>query len=235
MKISVVFITNGKKPDILNTCIQSAKFADEIIVVGNVDSIDDNNVIKIEAKDLCDRGLISKMRNIGAESSSGDLIINVDDDIFFPPMFKKKLLKFVGLNPKLQSFNTKVVGINGCRYWDRAIHHSNGDSVMIDYNETHPDLYYSGAFIIRKKELANCHKWDDNLGYYQKEDLEYSKRLKKNGYNINIDSKNYVVHMDSAYILYINGENKLVCDKGIDPKVAVIEGKEFREIKCIIK
>ena len=228
MKISIVYITNAKNPKTLNECIDSSLFADEVIVVGNTQNIK-QNVIKIEVPNLANDGMISKMRNIGADAATGDIIINADDDIFFPRMFKKKLLKFIKSNPNIQSFNTKVIGLNGSRYWDRSVHDENGNSYMIDYDKSHLDLYYSGAFIVRKKEFAKKYKWDDKLGYYQKEDVEYSDRIKKSGYSINVDPKNYVIHMDPNYISYNNG-GKLVCDKLSNVVCEGIQEKELREI-----
>jgi choline kinase len=234
MKISVVYITNGLKPNVLNKCIQSANFANEIIVVGTVNSIS-ANVKKIEAVEFSKLGMISKMRNIGATAATGDLIINADDDIFFPPAFKTKLLRFVKSNPTIESFNTKVIGVNGSRCWDRSVHDKNGNSYMIQYDETHPELYYSGAFIVRKKEFAHKYKWNNNLKYYEKEDVEYSNRIKQKGYSINIDTKNYVIHLDPNYISYINHNGKLVCDKLTNTTMCnQVQEKQLREIKTLL-
>ena len=228
IKISVVYITNGKNPTVLNKCIESAKFADEIIVVGNTELVE-HNVLKIHNPSLADAGMISQMRNIGAELASGDIIINADDDILFPPRFNNRLRTFIRINKHMQSFTTKVIGINGSRYWDRAVHDAYGNSFMIDYQETHPDLYYSGAFVVRTKSFADTFKWDNNLKYYQKEDVEFSSRIKQAGHSIKIDTKNYVVHVDSTYIAFRNGENVLVCEK-INAPIQDIQEKEFREI-----
>jgi glycosyltransferase involved in cell wall biosynthesis len=233
VKLSIVYITNGKRLGVLNKCILSSlNIADETIVVGNVSSIT-HDVIKIEATDLANGGFISAMRNIGAAHATGDIIINADDDIYFPFNFKKKLLKFVNANPNFGSVTTKVVGINGSRYWDRAIHTANNESFMIEYNEEHPDLYYSGAFIIRQKWFADKYKWDDRLKYYEKEDVEYSNRIRKEGNKINIDVNNYVAHIDPTYVSYRNGDGRLVCDR-IDRKIDDVQGEELREIKALL-
>jgi hypothetical protein len=234
MKISVVFITNGNKSDITSKCIESVKlFANEIIVVGNIKNIN-HNVIKIDKGNLALEGKISEMRNIGSDFSSGDIVINVDDDIWFPPMFGKKFTKFIRNNNNFTTLTTKVIGVNGSRYWDRPIHTENGESFMIDYNQTHPNLYYSGAFIVREKWFTEKYKWDGSLKYYEKEDVEYSNRIKKEGYSINIDTNNYVVHLDPSYISYKNENSILVCDKLSDLVMNEIQEKEFREIFTLI-
>lgn len=234
MKISIVYITNGKKINVLHSCIDSAlNVADEVIVVGNTKHVK-HNVTKLEYPELASTGQISKLRNIGSEFAKGDIIINVDDDIFFPPKFKCKLIKYIKDNPTIEIFNTKVLNINGSRYWDRAIH-QNGDSLMIDYDTTHKDLYYSGAFLIRSKNFSERYKWDNNLKYYEKEDVEFSNRVKLDGYSIAIDASNYVVHLDQAYSSYRNNRGYLVCDKQSSCANEIQDYKLLREINAITK
>jgi GT2 family glycosyltransferase len=234
VKISIVFITNSKRIDVLSRCIDSAlNVTNDVIVVGNTDLIQ-QPVIKINDPKLANNGLIAKMRNTGADTATGDIIINADDDIYFPIMFKKKLIKYVKNNPNFGSFTTKVIGINGSRYWDRAVHFDN-KSFMIDYDQTHANLYYSGAFIVRQKEFAEKYQWDDSLKYYEKEDVEYSNKIKSLGNSINIDTNNYVIHLDERYISYRNGDGFLVCDKFIEQCNNEVQQKEFREIKAYLK
>jgi hypothetical protein len=207
MKISVVYITNGKKLEITNLCIKSAlRFADEVIVVGNVDDID-NRVIKISEKKLANTGYISKMRNIGRKKANGDIIINADDDILFPHTFKKKLIKYYQSNTSFRSTITKIFNIDGSRYWDRCFYNNDGVSYMKNYNNINgPNVYYSGAFIIQQKDFVLDYKWDDNLKYYEKEDVEFSNILRENGEQFNIDLNNYIIHMDNLYTAYINSD-----------------------------
>jgi hypothetical protein len=256
MKISIVYISNGKRPKFLHPCLQSAKIFDEIIVVGNISEIVDDTVIKINAAVESDSGKVSVMRNLGADAATGDIIINADDDMFFPDKFRKKLVKFIEDNPNLDVFNTKIIGINGSRYWDRAIHTDAGESLMIDYDKSHSDLYYNGSLLIRKNQFAKKYKFDTSLGYYQKEDVEYSNRIKQAGYPVTIDPNNYAIHLDPGYTSIRNGENILVCERinvldpdyvsnrnndnvpvnrKVDVTVDDLQEKEFREITAYAK
>lgn len=233
MKISIVYITNGRKSEILNKClISAADVADEIIVVGDTTAVT-ANVIKINETELANSGMISKMRNIGSMAATGDIIINADDDIFFPFNFKQNLHKYLKRTVNFESATTRVIGINGSRYWDRAVHNDQGHSYMIDYNETNPGLYYSGAFVIRSRDFAEKNKWDDNLKYYEKEDVDFSNRIKKQGYTINIDVNNYVVHLDDSYISYRDPAGYLVCDKNVN-FVNEVCHKTLREINALM-
>jgi len=235
MNISIVIITNGKRLDVLHSCIKSAiDISDDIILVGNIAGLENYNITLIDATDLAEEGNIGKMRNIGADAASGDYIINCDDDIIFSICFKKHFKNFITKNQDLEAFTTKVIGSTGGRYWDRPVHY-NGESWMIDYDAPYDNnLYYSGAFIIRKRQFANKYKWDENLGFYKNEDVIYSKKITLDGFKINVDVNNYVIHLDDSYTSYRNNDNKLVVHRG-EPcpfKNEIYNDKLFREIKA---
>lgn len=237
MSISIVIITNTKKLNVVNICIKSAlDISDDVIVVGNVDSLKEHNVTLVDAADLAKVGEIGKMRNIGADLAKHDYVINCDDDIVFPLKFKKHFENFIRKNPDIDVFVTKVIGSNGGRYWDRPVFYD-GDSWMIDYDAPYDNnLYYSGAFIVRKKEFASKYKWDENLGFYNNEDISYSNRIKSEGFSVNIDLNNHVIHFDDSYITYRNGEKKLVVDRKefCNFKNEVYSEKLLREINATI-
>lgn len=239
MKISIVIITNNKRPNILDICIKTAmNNSDEVIVVGNIENLD-YDVTLIDAKELANSGNISKMRNIGANIASGDYIINCDDDIIFPPNYKKKILKYIDLT-KHKVFTTRVLSQDGYRYWDRPVQKHN-KSYMIDYDAYDKDLYYSGGLIIRHKSIVEKYQWDESLGFYEKEDVIYSKLLKQNGYDVNIDKYSYVIHYDDSYITYMGCDGYLVCDKLSDKTLQqhIIIDKDIvktkREILALLK
>lgn len=239
MNFSVVIITNSKRPLSLNSCVLSAKsLFDEVIVVGDVENLEKFSDVKIiEEKELADTGKISRMRNIGADHATGDFVINCDDDVLFPIFFRKNLFAFIQDNPSIEVFTTKVIGSRGGRYWDRSVH-KNEESWMLDYDEPYDeDLYYSGAFVVRRKEFAKKYQWDENLRVFEKEDVLYSKMIFGHGYKVNIDQNNYVIHWDDRYITYRSSNGNLVCEKENTEhyKNEIHDEKIFREVKSIIK
>lgn len=233
MKISIVIITNHSRPEISSLCIDSTNFANEIIIVGNTKNIS-QNVIKIEAKDLADAGNLSAMRNLGESRATGDIVIFADDDIFFPPNFHKKLLKYINNNPNFGSCVTKVIGINGGRYWDWCSN-TKGISTLLEYNTTSKNQYYSGAFLITQKWFSEKYKWDESLKFYEGEDVQFSKMIAKDNQMFNIDINNYVGHLDFRYITTTDAKGELTIEKGKDSYNTVFEKKEAKELQRMVK
>ena len=213
MNISYIVITNYKKKHITDMCLNILsnikEDSDEIIVVGNTENINNDNIIKIEANDLANTGQISKMRNIGVEKSSRDIVVNLDDDVFLLEDFKKKVKEFSKLNYDV--WNTKIILPNGGRWWDRCTN-INGNNKNVEYEYKGNDLYYCGGFIIRKRDFALKYPYPEERGYYQEEDVYYSKLIRESGYTINIDLNTFIFHSDSIYINIIdsNGCNVVV-------------------------
>ena len=181
------------------------------------------------------------MRNIGANAASGDYIINCDDDIIFPPTYKKKILKYIE-STQNKVFTTRILSQDGYRYWDRPVHvHRENRSYMIDYDKYHKDLYYTGGLIIRHKSIVKKYQWDESLGFYEKEDVIYSELLKQNGYDVIIDKNAYVIHYDDTYITFMNPDGKLECgkldDKRLQESIILDEEAEKtkREILTLLK
>ena len=233
MKISIVFITNYSRARITSLCIDSANFADEIIIVGNTKAIT-QNVIKVEAKNLANAGKLSAMRNLGKIHSSGDIVIFADDDIFFPPSFHKKLLKYINNNPNFGSCVTKVIGINGGRYWDWCVN-TRGVSKLLNYNATSKNQYYSGAFLITQKWFSEKYKWNESLKFYENEDVQFSKMIAEDNQKFNIDINNYVAHLDFRYITTTNDDGQLIIEKNTNSRNTVFEVKESKELMRLCK
>lgn len=212
-KYSVVVITNGNRENVLKACVLSASsFAHEVIVVGAVTSLEDmciENLKLIDKTELAKAGKISELRNIGVDFSSGDYIINCDDDIIFPPYFSHKLGIYLDNNQDFHSCSVKIIGSNGGRHWDRPVF-KNNHSHMIDYDDYDDDLYYTGGFIIRERAFAQQYPFDSNLKFNECEDVAYSNLIKDAGFTINIDKENTVYHVDPRYITVENTETKIL-------------------------
>ena len=217
MKISTVVITNQKNKEVLDVCIKSAiQNSDEVIIVGNVQYLNYPNVRLVDKKELAAKGNIGFMRNIGADIATGEVVVNCDDDIIITPGFKKKVIKYFKSNKDKESFTTKVLGCYGNRYWDRVIFDSKtGESRLLDYDAPYNEQsYYSGAFMVRKKLLTDSFKFDTDLGFYEKEDVEYSAKLKAANKTINFNNEIVVVHWDSSYGTFKHAiHGYLYCDK----------------------
>lgn len=95
-KLSVVVITKNAANKIRN-CLESIKWADEIIVVDG-GSVDETIAI---VKQYTDKIIISefngfdKERNKGIDSAGGDWILQMDADEIMPGNFKQRLLRLL--------------------------------------------------------------------------------------------------------------------------------------------
>ncbi len=95
-KLSVVVITKNAANKIKN-CLESVKWADEIIVVDG-GSVDETVAI---VKQYTDKIIISefsgfdKERNKGTEAAIGDWILQMDADEIMPADFKRRLLRLL--------------------------------------------------------------------------------------------------------------------------------------------
>ena len=87
-----------------------------------------------------------------------------------------------GFYPVISSFEksfdvlcTRILNPDGTRFWDWSIK-NNKEHKLIDYTETHSDLYITGGLCIMKAEVFNKVKWNPDLGFYEDEDIEFSQK-----------------------------------------------------------
>jgi glycosyltransferase involved in cell wall biosynthesis len=237
-KISYVMITNGQRAHTTELSIKSIiknirKDIDELIIVGNIGNIKFNNqAIKlIDEKKAASNGEVSYLRNTGVKHSKNDIIVNLDDDILLPATFIDKLLSY---NKFDGSLTTKMFLINGGRYWDRPCY-DNGNTFNIDYDSNSSILFYTSCLIIRSREICEKFPFDEKLKYYEGEDVEVSFRMTKNGHNINIDTSNYVFHVDDSYLNIIDdhSNNVLIKQHHLKPSHYVIKNNTMAK-ECIM-
>jgi glycosyltransferase involved in cell wall biosynthesis len=95
-KISAIIITRNEGSRIAS-CMESVKWADDVIVIDNGSS-DDTVVIAIKQgavvlkTDIHD---FSKIRNLGAESTKGEWLLYVDADELVTPQLREEILTIV--------------------------------------------------------------------------------------------------------------------------------------------
>jgi GT2 family glycosyltransferase len=239
-KLSYIVITNGAKADITHVCLKSIlhilREEDELIVVGDVDKFKSvSDKIKfIEAKETAHLGNICGLRNKGVAASTGDIIINADSDIFFFSNFTTKLINYLDNNKDIHVFNTKMYLPDGGRWWDRAVYRGNGNTFLVDYDYNLEDLFFTGSFIIRRRNLAksvpysenplflynSSHPINSNDPYLKSldayEDVDYTKTLKQLGYPITIDLDNTIIHYDANYLSVVRDDGSRCIVKRAD-------------------
>lgn len=247
IRFSYVMITNGKKNNITKMSIKSildnVTDNDELIVVGDTEFLknyNNKNITLVPSKDALD-GKLSSCRNNGNKLAKGNVIINTDDDILFPPNFQSNLYNYISANYKtFDTLNTKIFLPNGCRWWDKAIYLSKHNTILIPYDHSYDDrLFYVGSFLIWKKQLALKIPFDETLLYYERikdnEDIKLSLDLKRSGYKIKIDLNNFVIHFDTSCITYTDDLGNLTIAKKNNQTNIVIEEDMKPIINSVIK
>ena len=101
-KISAIILTKNEEEIILD-CLESVKWADEVVVVDN-DSTDNTLGIvkKFGIKNIIQSGAkntFSERRNLGAKAAKGEWLLYVDADERVPPTLRKEIEEMVA-NPK---------------------------------------------------------------------------------------------------------------------------------------
>lgn len=104
--LSVIILTKNEA-DIINDCLESAKWADEIVVIDN--SSTDETVKKIKnfgVKKIFNaenNSNFSERRNLGAEKASGEWLFYLDADERATPVLRKEIEEVVS-NPKFSAY-----------------------------------------------------------------------------------------------------------------------------------
>lgn len=195
--ISFCIITDGKEPDKLEAQIKSIHAlnidAYEIIVAGNPPVGIDADII-VPMPHTAKQGRLGALRNGAVSVSSGDIIVVTDDDMLFHEGFYDALVNFP-VDWDLMA--CRIRNPDGSRYWDWKAH-QNGKNWLLDYNETNELVSLTGGLTICKHHVWEHVKWDDELGFNQAEDVDFSNRVKAAGYKIVFNPLCTITH-DAPY------------------------------------
>lgn len=150
--------------------------------------------IKIVVDDTPPFGRTGKLRNKVCRMAKYDHIIMLDDDLVFHEDFYKGLLKY---GEDYDVLVCKIQNPDGSRFYDWKIH-VDGKNYLLDYDKTDPNISLSSGIYIMKQWVFEQVQMDDNLGFYEGEDVDYSERLKKAGIRIKMNPYCVVTH-DAPY------------------------------------
>ena len=189
----------------------------EIVVAGAVAELKQAGVelVLVDAASDAMDGRLSRLRNLAAQKSRGDIIVFIDDDIVFPAGWITRLEQF-GRDHPWEVLGNRILLPDGGRYWDRA---TISPHRMVDYDhpEDDPNLYQCGCFWVMRRKVFESEKWNDDIRFYNEridginEDVEYSQRLTRRGYTLAFDPKNHVWHWDDRYAEWFTEQEGLRC------------------------
>jgi len=196
---SFCIITNGKRPKKLAAEIASIRALQipvcEILVGGDVAAAM-QGVITVPMPEAARAGRLGEMRNRLMEHSRYDHLVMADDDLLFQPDFYQGLRQY---GDNYEVLCVRFLNLDGTRFWDWATIGGPRGHRLLEYNETDPNVYVTGGLCVMKAAVAARVRWDEKLGFYQAEDVDFSRRLHEAGISIKFNPFSTVVHTDARY------------------------------------
>jgi hypothetical protein len=205
MNFTFGIITLGDYDNFIIQIIESIKKNNipnyEIIIVGNTKIKETDNIIVIPFNENIKPGWITKKKNIIVLNAKFENIVLLHDYVELCDNWYEGFLKF---GNDFDFCVTKIINLDGNRFRDYTlfpyvvdylnIFYSPGkdidkyfnDFCLLPYNfennnKTNKYMYISGTYYVIKKTVAINHLLNENLVHGKGEDVEYSKRLHKNG------------------------------------------------------
>jgi hypothetical protein len=196
-------ITNGKRNEKLARLIETIRMQNvtpdqyEILLAGCVDEIPECADLRLfPMEQAAAEGRLGAMRNVLAKTASFNKFVCLDDDFLLHPGWAEAVMEIDGdfdlatgiiLNPDLSRYCDWVSLIENYTF-------------LRAYHETFDKCQYmTGGYGIYKDYVFLDHYWDDHLGFYQGEDVSFSKRLFNSGYELKFIPKAIVMHDDERY------------------------------------
>lgn len=196
---SFCIITDGRREQLLREAISSIRSlalpAYEIIVSGAVPDLQDSDITVIDESASAHEGRLGAMRNAACRAASYDSLVVADDDM----LFGSDLVNVLMDECDRDVVCVRVLNPDGSRFWDWATHGGPRGHSLLDYDETDDFVYVTGGLAIMRSRVHDLIPWDDERGFYQGEDIDWSARLRSAGVRITLDRRGSVIHQDSRY------------------------------------
>jgi hypothetical protein len=196
-------ITNGKRNDKLAnliTSIRNQSLTDdryEILIAGSVDEIRGYDQIrKFSMDQAASEGRLGAMRNVLAKAAAFNKFVSLDDDFLLHPKWAEAVEEIGG---NFDIATGIIVNPDLSRYCDWVNIIENYTFLRAYHEAFDKCQYVTGGYGIYKDFIFLEHSWNDDLGFYQGEDVSFSKRLFDAGYQLKFVPKAVVMHDDENY------------------------------------
>jgi hypothetical protein len=196
-------ITNGKRIEKLRRLVKSIRMQRlasdhmEILIAGCVDGpLGLGDVRRFSMVEQAEGGKLGAMRNVLAREARFNKFVCLDDDFLLHPGWAEAVEEVqddfdiatgIILNPDLSRYCDWVNIIENYTF-------------LRAYHETFDTCQYvTGGYGIYKDFIFAEHSWNDELGFYEGEDVSFSKRLFDAGYQLKFIPRAIVMHDDERY------------------------------------
>jgi len=196
-------ITNGKRNEKLARLIETIHRQNlpqdcyEILIAGCIDDIPSNGGIRRFPMDkAASEGRLGAMRNVLANKAAFNKFVCLDDDFLLHPKWASAVNEIRG---NFDVATGIIVNPDLSRYCDWVNYIENA-TFLRSYHEMFDKCQYvTGGYGIYKDFIFREHSWNEELGFYQGEDVSFSKRLFDAGYQLKFIPKAIVMHDDERY------------------------------------
>lgn len=197
----------------------------EILITGDTDfsAIDGEmarRVTLLPDPDSAANGRLATMMNRLAGAARHPWICLCDDDILFTDGWYEKVCRFIEAHPEVDVCSFPIRNTDGSRFWDWAIHIDGAGSHLIDPVAADQRLYITGGMVLMKHEVWQSQRWDETRGFYQFEDVEWSRRVIAADFTVALCSSAFVLHNDWRYLQIGQG---VKCIKDIGDVIAAAD------------
>ncbi len=196
-------ITDGRRNEKLARLVLSIRSQNiatdniQVLIAGKVNSISGiDDVTLVPMSQAASEGRLGAMRNALTKESRFNKFVSLDDDFLLHPFWGTAVQEVredfdiatsIILNPDLSRYCDWVNLIENFTFL-RAYHE------MFDKCQ-----YMTGGYGIYKDYIFEDHTWNDDLGFYQGEDVSFSRRLFNAGYQLKFIPQAIVMHDDERY------------------------------------
>lgn len=180
--ISFVVITDNQEPQKLHKTIECIR----------AQHIPGAELILVEDKRRT--GRLGLLRNIGCRKTDNPIIVVIDDDIYLHDDWYAGLQKY---GDDFDILSCKILNPDGSRFWDWKIN-IDGKNALLDYDKVSPDISLTGGLTIMKRRVFERVQWDEERGFYQAEDVDFTERAKAAGFRIAFNPHSTAMH-DGPY------------------------------------
>lgn len=203
--VSFCIITDGRRPALLLEELDSIRALGlstyEIIVAGHLTAGlrstlgSQPSVRTVSASELAYAGRLGALRNAACVTAQYETLVVADDDMLFHP-------ECAAVLEDVRAGDVVCVRLHnpdGSRYWDWSTFGGPRGHRLLDYDDTDDWTYVTGGLAILSASAWRRVPWDNDRGFYQGEDIEWSARLRAAGFRPRFDPRGRVTHQDARY------------------------------------